>query len=76
MVGQGDTHNVFPIRRLLFGQYYFIRMCTPPNQCTEEKYKTSLEWDAKLYIGISLKWWYNLRKVKLSIPIYVPDAIN
>ena len=27
------------------------------------KYKITIDWDAKLYIGITLKWWYNLRKV-------------
>ena len=41
-----------------------------------EKYEITIDWDAKLYIGITLKWWYTLRKVQLSMPNYVPDAIK
>ena len=73
---QGDTHNVYPSDRCFLGRDYFRRMCTAPHYCTEGKYENSIDWDAKLYIGITLKLWYNLRKVKLSIPTYVPDAIN
>ena len=73
---QGDTHNVYPSDRCFLGRYYFIKMCTAPHYCTEGKYENSIDWDAKLYIGITLKLWYNLRRVQLSMPTYFPDAIK
>ena len=42
----------------------------------KEKYEITIKWDAKLYIGITFKWWYNLRNVQSSMPAYVPEAIN
>ena len=40
------------------------------------KYEITIGWDAKLYIGVTLEWWYNMSKVQLSMPTYVPDAIK
>ena len=42
----------------------------------KQKYEITIDWDAKIYIGITQKWWYHLRKFQLSIPEYVPDAIK
>ena len=42
----------------------------------KEKFEITIDWDAKLYIVITLKWWYNLRKFQLSMPNDVPDAIK
>ena len=42
----------------------------------KEKYEITIDWDAKLYIGITLKWWYNLRNLQSSMPAYVPEAIK
>ena len=46
------------------------------NNALKEKYEITIYWDAKLYISITLKWWYNPRKVQLSMSTSVPDAIN
>ena len=32
------------------------------------KYKITIYWDEKLYIGITLKWWYNLKKDNYLCP--------
>ena len=37
----------------------------------KDKYEISVDWDASLYIGISLKWEYSKRTVELSMPNYV-----
>ena len=39
-------------------------------------YTISEDWEAKLYIGISLKWDYIKRKVDLSMPGYVTAALQ
>ena len=42
----------------------------------KEKYEITIDWDAILYIGITLKWWFNQSKVQLSMPKYVPEEIK
>ena len=42
----------------------------------KEKYIITIYCDTKLYIDITLKWWYKLIKIQLSMPIYVPNAIK
>ena len=44
-------------------------------QC-KKIYTISEDWEAKLYIGISLKWDYSKRTVDLSIPGYVTAALQ
>ena len=40
------------------------------------KYTISTDWDASLYIGITLNWNYTARHVDLSIPKYVAIALH
>ena len=42
----------------------------------KDKYTISIDWDASLYIGISLEWDYNKRTVNLSMPNYVKNALT
>ena len=42
----------------------------------KEKYTISEYWEAKLYIGISLKWDYSKQTVDLSMPGYVTATIH
>ena len=42
----------------------------------KEKYTISEDWEAKMYIGISLKWVYIKRKVDLSMPGYITAALQ
>ena len=41
----------------------------------QAKYTISEDWEAKLYIGITLKWDYKKRTVDLSMPGYVNAAL-
>ena len=41
----------------------------------QTKYTISEDWEAKLYIGITLKWDYKKRTVDLSMPGYVTAAL-
>ena len=41
----------------------------------KEKYTISEDWEAKLYIGITLKWDYGKQTVDLSMPGYVTAAL-
>ena len=42
----------------------------------EDKYKVTLDWKGKLYIGIALKWDHEKGTVQLSIPGYVRVALH
>ena len=42
----------------------------------EENYTVKEEWDGKQYIGITLSWDYNRRRLHLSIPGYVTKALT
>jgi len=42
----------------------------------QKKYVITIDWEAKIYIGITLKWDYDKRKVQLSMPKYVPKALE
>ena len=42
----------------------------------KEKYTISEDWEAKLYIGITLKWDYRKQNVDLSMPGYVTAALQ
>ena len=42
----------------------------------KEKYTISEDWEAKLYIGISLKWDYSKQTVDLSMPGYVTAVLQ
>ena len=41
----------------------------------KDKYKISTDWTASTYIGINLKWDYNVRTVTLSTTNYVQNAL-
>ena len=41
----------------------------------KEKYTISEDWEAKLYIGITLRWDYSKQTVDLSMPGYVTAAL-
>jgi len=47
-------------------------------QTLEEKYKVTLEWDGRRYIGITLDWDYKRRQVHLhlSMPGYIKKALK
>ena len=42
----------------------------------QKKYKFKVDWEAKQYIGINLKWDYNERTVELSMEDYVTRALQ
>ena len=42
----------------------------------EENYEVTIDWEAKLYIGITMKWDYYNRTVDLSMPGYVHSALK
>ena len=42
----------------------------------ETKYKVTIDWEGKLYIGIALKWDYEKGTVQLSRPWYVRVALH
>ena len=42
----------------------------------EEHYEISTDWEGTKYIGITLDWDYNGRKVHLSMPGYVKKALD
>ena len=42
----------------------------------EDKYKLTKGWEGKLYIGIALKWGFEIGTVKLSITGYVRVSLN
>ena len=41
----------------------------------EDKYKVTTDWEGKLYIGISLNWYYEKVTVQISMPSYVHAAL-
>ena len=45
-------------------------------QALRAKYTISTDWDASLYIGITLNWNYTAGHVDLSIPKYVSRALH
>ena len=47
-----------------------------PLQALCAKYTISTDWEASLYIGITLKWDYTARHVDLSMPKYVAKALH
>ena len=44
-------------------------------QALKDKYEISIDWEAQLYIRISLKWDYVKRTVKLFMPKYVENSL-
>ena len=42
----------------------------------KQKYEITIYWEAKIYIGITLKWNYDKQTVQLSMPQYVPKALK
>lgn len=45
--------------------------------CLKEDYEDiSVDWDGKLFAGISLDWDYENQTVDLSMPKYIPDALH
>ena len=45
-------------------------------QALSAKYTISMDWDASLYIGITLDWNYTTKHVDLSMPKYVARALH
>ena len=41
-----------------------------------EHYKISQDWDSKTYCGLTLEWEHKARKVHVSMPGYVQDALQ
>ena len=41
-----------------------------------EKYKFKVDYEAKQYIGINFKWYYNKREVICSVERYVAKALK
>ena len=42
----------------------------------EEHYEISQYWEGKQYCGLTLEWDYEARKVHVSMPGYVQDALQ
>ena len=42
----------------------------------ETKYKLTIDWEGKLYIGIAIKWDHEKGMVQLSMPGYVRAALH
>lgn len=41
----------------------------------QDRYECTIDWDGALYCGILLKWDYIKRRVRLSMPNYVKNAL-
>ena len=60
---------------------FSIKYTSPDNaqhllHASKEKYTISEDWEAKLYIGITLKWDYSKQTIDLSMPGYVTAALQ
>jgi hypothetical protein len=42
----------------------------------KENYEVTEDWDGKRYLGLTFDWDYEDRKVHLSMPDYIPDALK
>ena len=42
----------------------------------DEHYDCKCEWDGRRYLGLTLDWDYEQRKIHLSMPDYIPDALK
>ena len=42
----------------------------------KQKFNITIDWVDKIYIGITLKWDYEQRKVQLSMPNYAPEVLK
>ena len=42
----------------------------------KEHYDLTIDWEGKRYLGLTLDWDYSQRKVHLSMPEYIPDALK
>ena len=61
-------------------EYFAIKYTSLKNDkhllnASQAKYKISEDWEAKIYMGITLKWGYIKRTVDLSMPGYVTAAL-
>ena len=41
----------------------------------EDQYQVSMDWSGKKYVGLTLNWDYKRRRVTLSMPGYVQNAL-
>ena len=55
-----------------FGQEHALHL----KATLEDNYGVTKEWDGKRYIGITLDWDYERRKVHLSMPGYIAKALK
>ena len=42
----------------------------------EKKYKVTTDWEGKLFVGITLEWDYNQRRLKLTLTKYVEALMH
>ena len=57
-------------------QNFYLNNAQHLLRALKEKYTISEDWEAKLYIGISLKWDYSKQTVDLSMPGCVTSALQ
>ena len=57
-------------------QYTDLRNAHHLINALQHKYDITIDWDATTYIGISLQWDYKQCTVQLSMPKYIPAALE
>ena len=71
-----QRQHIYPCCGWLCHQIHIPWQCTTSAPCIERKNTISEDWEAKLYIGIRLKWDYSKLKLDLSMPDYVTAALQ
>ena len=74
----GIVHKHNPFSLWLSTIFYSINESNKykPSHKRVKKYDITIEWEAKIYTSITLKWDYKQRKVLFSMPIYVPKVLK
>ena len=74
-------HECRPIRFSLVVDNFGVKYVGEENakhlvNALVEHYEISQDWDRKKYCGLTLEWEHEARKVHVSIPGYVQDALQ
>ena len=74
-------HEWRPIQFFLVVDYFGVKYVGKEHakhlvDTLEENYEISEDWEGKKYCGLTLEWDYEARKVHVSMPGYVQDALQ
>ena len=66
------THDSWPINSTLVVDYFWLKYSGKYHNLhlkseLEDKYKVTIDWEVKLYIGIALKWYFGKGTIQLPI---------